>query len=104
MRLARKLTLALAVAILVVMAGHAYFQIPEEEVLFEADMRRSRWFGHGAAAAFQELWKTEGEERAIDLLRTADRANPEVKMDWRWVDAPPDGIGPPLTDADRRTL
>jgi signal transduction histidine kinase len=106
MRLARKLTIALALAIFAVMAAYAYLQSRQEVVLFDADVHRSRWFGRGAAAAVQYVWERDGNpDAAINILEAADRGNPEVKMTWRWLDKPPpDASSPPLSPTDLATL
>lgn len=48
MKLARKLTLALVVGVLLVMAGHAWLQIRREVVILDADIAKNEKFGHGA--------------------------------------------------------
>jgi signal transduction histidine kinase len=105
MKLARKLTIALVVAICVVMGTYAYLESRNEVVLFDVDTHRSQWFGRGGAAAIQEVWREAGEARAMQLVETADRGNPTLGIRWVWVDSPAtDAHGAELSDAARRTL
>src|SRR5438046_6522632 len=97
MKLARKLTLALVVGVLVIMAGYAWLQIRREVVIFDAELWKNEKFGHGAAAAIAEIWATEGEAKARQMLETIDRYGPGViRLRWLWLDAlraePPQGL------------
>ena len=105
MKLARKLTLALVVGVLVAMAGYAWLQIRREVVILDVDLAKNEKFGHGAAAALQQIWATEGEARAREMLATIDRYGPDViRVRWLWLDdlraAPP----PDLTAEDIAAL
>ena len=105
MKLARKLTAVLVVAIVGVMAVYAYVETRHEVTLFDVDVKRSRWFGRGAAAAIQEVWEQEGEARAIELVETANRGNPSLEIRFTWLDVPAtDPRGAAVSDADRREL
>src|SRR6266481_623723 len=97
MKLARKLTLALVVGVLVIMAGYAWLQIRREVVIFDTELWKNEKFGHGAAAALAEIWAAEGEAKARQMLETIDRHGPDViRLRWLWLDEvraePPPGL------------
>jgi two-component system, NtrC family, sensor kinase len=104
-KLAGKLSIALIFAVCVVMGVYAYFKTRDAIVLADVDLERTRWFCKGRATAVQELWREEGEARAMQFVATADRGNPTLGIRWIWVDAPAaDAHGADLSDAARRTL
>jgi len=83
MKLARKLTLALLVGVVAVMAGYAYVQISREIVILDADLAKDVKFGRGAAAALEAIWATDGEARAREILGLIDRHGPDVvRLHW----------------------
>ena len=83
MKLARKLTLALLVGVVAVMAGYAYVQISREVVILDADIAKDVKFGRGAAAALEAIWTRDGEARAREMLDLIDRHGPDVvRLHW----------------------
>lgn len=69
MKLARKLTLALVLGILLVLAANAAFRVRRELALFENDSRRdSLLLGRMLAGSVARLWPTIGEAQALDLV------------------------------------
>jgi signal transduction histidine kinase len=89
-RLARKITVAIAAAILVVMAAHAYFLIHREVVLFDADLARSTNLKRALRASIEETWRAYGDGAAQRLVEeTIPAAVEGVRIRWTWLDAPP---------------
>jgi two-component system NtrC family sensor kinase len=88
MKLALKLTLAVAVAILAVMAAYDYLLVTEEVTLFEADLERMAHPGRRLGAAMEAVWRAYGEERAQRVLETMDAGVSDLSVRWRWIDAP----------------
>jgi two-component system NtrC family sensor kinase len=80
MRLARKLTIALVLGILGVMAAYAYFQLRQEVVLSQADLLRARRIGRAWLGTIQDVWKREGPARAYELAQRANEAVNEVTI------------------------
>ena len=72
MRLARKITLAVAAAIVVVMAAHAYFLMQRQVVLFDADLARSVRLKQALRASIDKVWEAYGDEAAQDARRADD--------------------------------
>ena len=85
MRLARKLTLALGLGLLVVMAAYAWVQIRREVQVYEADLGKNAKFGQGAARLIEALWGLLGEQETLALLQMADAAGPaemSIRLVW----------------------
>jgi two-component system NtrC family sensor kinase len=88
-RLARKITFAIAGAILVVMAAHAYFLIRHEVVLFDADLTRSTHLKKALRASIETVWRAYGDVEAQRLVEdTISEAIEGVTIRWLWLDAP----------------
>lgn len=91
MRLARRITIAIAVAILVVMGAHAYFLLRHEVVLFDADLLRSLRLKQALRASIARVWEAYGDAEAQRLVEhTITDAVDGVTVHWTWLDAPGD--------------
>lgn len=89
MKLARKITLAIAGAILIVMATHAYFLIHRSVVLFDADLARSTHLKKALRASVETVWRGYGDAEAQRLVEeTISGAMEGVSIRWLWLDAP----------------
>jgi signal transduction histidine kinase len=105
MRLAGKLSVTIAVAILVVMAGHTYLQLRNEVTLFDEDLKKSMRFGRAFRHAVEAVWQRRGEAKARRLVALADEGVPEVKISWKWLDVPEgDPDRPAVSPAQLETL
>jgi signal transduction histidine kinase len=80
MKLSRKLTFALVFGILVVMAGYAFFQVRQEVKLSQSDLIRARRVGFTFRNTLEAIWHHEGPTRAIELVKLANAALPEVSL------------------------
>lgn len=90
MRLARKITIAVAAAIVAVMAAHAYVLWQRHVVLFDADLVRSLRLKQALRASIAKVWEAYGHEAAQDLVeRTITDAVDGVRVRWTWLDAAP---------------
>jgi signal transduction histidine kinase len=86
MRLARNLTFSLVLGISIVLAVSAYFRIHREAGLFESDIRRDNHpMGRALAAAVVEVWRTEGEARALRLVADANERESQIDIRWIWL-------------------
>lgn len=89
-RLARKITLAVAAAILVVMGAHAYFLLHRQVVLFDADLARSVRLKQALRASIGRVWEAYGDAAAQSLVeQTITDAVDGVRVRWTWLDAKP---------------
>jgi len=88
-RLTRKLTLALAGAILLVLAVNAAIRIRVELDVYEFDVQRdSRVLGRAVAGAASLIWQRVGEREARDLVADANERESNMTIRWVWLDAP----------------
>ncbi|MCC6764550.1 MAG: HAMP domain-containing histidine kinase [Deltaproteobacteria bacterium] len=88
MRLARKITLAIAAAIVAVMATHAYLLLQRQVVLFDADLQRGLRLKQALRASIDGVWRTYGPEAAEHLVeRTISEAVDGVHIRWTWLAA-----------------
>ncbi|MBI2390593.1 MAG: HAMP domain-containing histidine kinase [Deltaproteobacteria bacterium] len=81
MRIARKLTIALVLAVSSVLAVHGWLSARRERAFFEAESRReSRMMGRALVAVVSEIWRTQGEARAFALLAEANERDASVNF------------------------
>jgi hypothetical protein len=81
MKLARRLTLALIVAIFSVMAANSYLRVQRAIQYFEADRRSDEHLlGRALGIAAKTVWQNEGEERAREVVRQADDTIAQVRI------------------------
>jgi two-component system, NtrC family, sensor kinase len=97
MKLSRKLTLALILGILIVLAGNAAFRVRREIGLFESDSQKdSLLIGRMLAGAVARLWPSIGEEQVLDLVEDANQRESSVSIRFVWLDV---GVGEPAGPA-----
>ena len=88
MKLVRKLTLTLVLAITAILAVHGYIEIRREIEHYETDMREDqRIIGRVLRPALTSIWRSQGEARALALLDYADEGLRRVGIRWVWLDA-----------------
>jgi signal transduction histidine kinase len=87
MKLARKLTVALVLPLLLIMSAYAWFQVRSEVTILHADLGKNAKFGRGAAHLVEELWVALGPQRTLQLLHEVDEAGPsELRLRLVWLD------------------
>src|SRR5947199_6513459 len=105
MKLAAKLSIALVLGIVAVMATYAWVQISNEVVLFEADAHRARRNGLAWVGVIESVWAREGEVRARELIDLSTRRIGVREGAVRIVSLARDAPDrPPLSDDDIRRL
>src|SRR5437867_7299448 len=105
MKLAVKLTIALVLGIVVVMAIYAWIQISNEVVLSEADAHRARRNGLAWLGAVESVWSREGEARARELIGLSARRVGAREGAVRIISLAPDAPDrPQLSGEEVRTL
>jgi signal transduction histidine kinase len=103
-KLARKITIAIAAAILAVMAVHAWALLQRQIVLFDADLARSLRLKQALRASIERTWEAYGDEAAQHLVEdTITDAVDGVRARWTWLDAPPGDPRHLELDAEQRT-
>jgi two-component system, NtrC family, sensor kinase len=89
MKLTRKLTIALACAILVVLGVDASLEVERKAQLFERSIRRdTQLLSRTIAASAARVWTTAGENQARDLVENANRKQSDVSIRWVSLQAP----------------
>ena len=91
MKLARKLTLYIAFAVVAVLSLGALVRIRSEARLYEADLTRDHEvLGRALSAAVSEAWRVHGRDLALDVVAHSDSKDDPVHL--RWIDT----ASPPL--------
>ena len=89
MKLTRKLTIALAFAILVVLGIDASLEVERKAQLFEGAIRRdTQLLSRTIAASAARVWTTAGENQARDLVENANEQQSDVSIRWVSLQAP----------------
>ncbi len=104
MRLARKFTLAIALAILGVMAVYDYTLIHQEVMLFDADLERTEHLKRLLRASIESVWRAHGDDAVVQLVDEAASSLADVSLRWFWLDAPPGHPRHLELPADQRAL
>jgi two-component system, NtrC family, sensor kinase len=100
MRVARKLTIALVLAVCAVLTVHGYLTSRRERAFFEADTQRdARVMGRALAAVVSEVWRAEGEARALQMIGEANER--EASVNFRYVSLMPEAPARPSVPLDR---
>lgn len=100
MRVARKLTIALVLAVCSVLTVHGYLTSRRELAFFEADTQRdARMMGRALAAVVGELWRTQGEARARQMIGEANER--EATVNFKYVSLMPGGTEAPSVALER---
>ena len=101
MKLTRKLTAALILGILIVLAVNAALRVRREIALFERDSRRdSLLIGRMLAGSVERVWPSLGEAQALDLVEDANQRESAFRIRWVWLD----GLMAELDETDRSAL
>jgi signal transduction histidine kinase len=84
MKLARKITIGLTATIFVVMALYAFYLSRQRVILYQGDLEAEHTRAAAVRLLIQEIWRTDGKERAREVVeRVADMLD---DVDVRWVD------------------
>lgn len=96
MRLANKLTLTLGIGAALVLTIKALLDVQRERALFDQEtVREEQLLGRALAATIGEVWRLEGEARALALVKSANTAEEDLHVRWVWLDgAAEPGFGP----------
>jgi signal transduction histidine kinase len=100
MKFARKLIIALIVAICSVLGVFSWLLVDRELKAFDDDARSdheliARTLGGSVAM----VWRNRGADRALALVREADRLRAHMRLRWVWLDAT-EADALPLVSAD----
>ncbi|MET0342626.1 MAG: ATP-binding protein [Polyangiales bacterium] len=86
MKLARKLTLALVLVVMAVLALNAAERISRDRELLRHDTRRDHHsLGHALSVLVLESLREDGEQRALSLISAANERESAVQVRWVWL-------------------
>jgi two-component system NtrC family sensor kinase len=87
MKLVPKLSIAFIAGVSLILVFNGYFRVKREVALFELDrVRDDVLIGETLAAGIQTVWKNEGAERALAMVRQASAREGRVRVRWVWLD------------------
>jgi two-component system, NtrC family, sensor kinase len=89
MKLARKLILALVLGVIAVMAGHAWYLVRKEVMLYETDVKPKTPRGRAFLLAVQQVWRTDGEQAVTDLVEAVGAMLTDIETRWVRTDVAP---------------
>jgi two-component system, NtrC family, sensor kinase len=85
MRLGQKLSFAFVLGSSAILAANGYLRVRRETAVFEADRARDHdLFGRAIGASVAAVWRSEGEERALQLLAAANAGEGKIRVRWVW--------------------
>lgn len=88
MKLVRRLTLYLLLAVGVVFGVDSYLSVRRHLALFDEDIRRDeKLLGNALARAVERVWQRQGEDQAWKLLHAMDAGAGEVRIRVVYLDA-----------------
>lgn len=83
MKLVPKLTIALVLVTCAVLAVNGYFRVRREVAFFEADRSREHeMIGRSLGAAVGAIWKSQGEQAALQTIGSVDSHFTKVHIHW----------------------
>jgi signal transduction histidine kinase len=93
MNLVPKLSTAFIAGFSLILAANGYRRVHREVAIFEADrIRDDVQIGKTLSAAVTTVWHTDGQDRALAMVRDADANEGRVRVRWVWLDD--DASGP----------
>jgi signal transduction histidine kinase len=103
MKLARKLIVALCIAIFAVMACQAWLRLRSQEQFFAADSTRDlRATARAIASGIEAVWRYDGEGRAQRFVKDVNLLREEIDLRWVWIDE--EGVADDGVDLDTPQL
>ncbi|MFQ5852657.1 MAG: histidine kinase dimerization/phospho-acceptor domain-containing protein, partial [Candidatus Binatia bacterium] len=91
MRIARKLYAFVMVGLMLVLAFFGYFSFQREVVQFETDMKLdAHILGRAMSSTIYDVWRTSGQERALDLIKDANAKQSLISLRWVWLEGTAD--------------
>ena len=90
MKLTRKLSLWIGLAMCAVLAVHAWLRVRSDSEQYRADVLRDHdTTGRSLATAVELLWRSDGERRAREIVEELNLRTLHAQIRWVWLDADP---------------
>ncbi len=88
MRLAAKFVSLLVLGMILVVAVEAYVSTQRDVKIFEDEMRQdAKQLARTLKDLVADVWRTNGQRRALQLVEDANQEQPLVDVRWVWLDA-----------------
>lgn len=88
MRLASKFLLVLTTGAVVLLAAFALTSNRQDQSMLDSILERDAvLLGTGMSGMLAEIWKTQGQERALEMIAEVNQASPQLAVRWVWFDA-----------------
>jgi signal transduction histidine kinase len=85
MKLARRLSYAISLGVLLVLGLNAWVRVDEDRQEYRADARLDHAaFGRGLAAAIEFVWERDGEAVALEAVEQFNRRESHLTIRWVW--------------------
>jgi len=90
MRLSLKLMAAVTLVVALLLSIHGYLSVKREIELFQKEMElRAYIVGRVLVSSMADVWRLDGSQRVMDILRDANRSEGLIRVRWVWFDVPP---------------
>lgn len=87
MKLAIKLSSLLILGMVGLLGINAFLAVRRETAFFRGDMERdAKLLGHVMRTLVADVWNTNGEQRALQLIDEANREEDLLQIRWVWLD------------------
>lgn len=87
MKLAIKLSSLLILGMVGLLGINAFLAVRRETAFFRADMEHdAKLLGHAMRTLVADVWSTNGEQRALQLIEEANREEDVLQIRWVWLD------------------
>jgi signal transduction histidine kinase len=97
MKLATRLGLSISVGILAVLGAGAWVWVDWQRAEYRADVVRDHYvLGRALAGSAELVWRTQGRERALELVEQLDRREERMSIRFVRLKTPPDASRRPL--------
>jgi len=88
MKLTAKLISGFVLCMIIILAVDGYFSVRRESEFIIADMEHdASLLGHAIEGPVMDAWRTGGRQRALELVKDANKQGRLLNFRWVWVDA-----------------
>jgi len=90
MKLSTKIMISVFLVIIVLVTFDSFLTVKREVRVFENKMRRdAQLLGRVMKELVTYIWRTEGQDRTLELVKQIDKEEYHMKIRWVWLDAQP---------------
>jgi two-component system NtrC family sensor kinase len=105
MKLTAKIICLVLAVIAVLLAADGYLSVRRDTELFADDMRNDTLLlGHAMKDLVIDVWRTSGQEHALQNLERRNDSGQRIRIRWVWLDAPQGDAHEPQVPAEKLAL